>query len=40
MHRESADPGAVLFDAIQAAKAKGTEVLIVDTAGDFRIKRI
>lgn len=39
MHRESADPGAVLFDAIQAAKAKGTEVLIVDTAGRLQNKK-
>ena len=28
-----ADPGAVAFDAVQAAKARGTDVLIVDTAG-------
>ena len=39
IHRESADPGAVLFDAIQAAKAKGTEVLIVDTAGRLQNKK-
>ncbi len=28
-----ADPGAVAYDAVQAAKARGTDVLIVDTAG-------
>jgi fused signal recognition particle receptor len=28
-----ADPGAVAFDAVQAARARGSEVLIVDTAG-------
>jgi len=28
-----ADPGAVAFDAVRSAKARGTDVLIVDTAG-------
>jgi fused signal recognition particle receptor len=28
-----ADPGAVVFDALQAARARGTHVLIADTAG-------
>jgi fused signal recognition particle receptor len=28
-----ADPGAVAFDAVQAAKARGSDVLLVDTAG-------
>jgi fused signal recognition particle receptor len=28
-----ADPGAVVFDALQAARARGTEVLLADTAG-------
>jgi len=28
-----ADPGAVVFDALQAARARGTDVLIADTAG-------
>jgi fused signal recognition particle receptor len=31
--REGADPAAVVFDAIQSAKAKGRDVVIVDTAG-------
>jgi fused signal recognition particle receptor len=28
-----ADPGAVVFDALQSAKARGTEVVLADTAG-------
>jgi fused signal recognition particle receptor len=28
-----ADPGAVMFDALQAARARGTDVLLADTAG-------
>lgn len=32
-HKEGADPAAVVFDALQAARARRTEVLIVDTAG-------
>ena len=28
-----ADPAAVVFDALQSAKARGTDVLIADTAG-------
>ncbi|MDY2959605.1 MAG: signal recognition particle-docking protein FtsY [Hornefia sp.] len=39
MHKEGADPSAVLFDAIQASKAKGTEILIVDTAGRLQNKK-
>ncbi len=39
MHKEGADPGAVLFDAIQAAKSRGTDVLIVDTAGRLQNKK-
>ncbi|MDA8101106.1 MAG: signal recognition particle-docking protein FtsY [Nitrospiraceae bacterium] len=37
-HREGADPGAVVFDAVAAAKARGIEVLIVDTAGRLHTK--
>lgn len=37
-HKEGADPAAVVFDAIQAAKARGTDVLIVDTAGRLHTK--
>lgn len=32
-HQEGADPSAVIFDAIQSAKAKNIDVLICDTAG-------
>ncbi|MFP6871480.1 MAG: signal recognition particle-docking protein FtsY [Nitrospinota bacterium] len=32
-HKEGADPGAVVFDAIAAARARGAGVLLVDTAG-------
>lgn len=32
-HQEGADPSAVIFDAIQSAKAKKVDVLICDTAG-------
>jgi fused signal recognition particle receptor len=38
-HREGADPSAVLFDAISAAKARGIEVLLVDTAGRLHTKK-
>jgi fused signal recognition particle receptor len=37
-HREGADPGAVVFDALSAAKARNTDVLIVDTAGRLHTK--
>jgi fused signal recognition particle receptor len=32
-HKEGADPGAVVFDAVSAAKARAIDVLVVDTAG-------
>ncbi len=35
---EGADPAAVVFDAIAAAKARNTDVLIVDTAGRLQNK--
>ena len=34
-----ADPASVVFDAIQAAKARGCDVLIVDTAGRLHNKK-
>ncbi|CCL25302.1 TPA: signal recognition particle-docking protein FtsY [Clostridioides difficile] len=37
-HQEGADPGAVVFDAIKAAKARKTDVLICDTAGRLHNK--
>ena len=36
--KEGADPAAVVFDAINAAKTRGTEILIVDTAGRLHNK--
>ncbi|WP_461204449.1 signal recognition particle-docking protein FtsY [Clostridium sp. DL1XJH146] len=38
-HQEGADPGAVIFDAIQAAKARDTDILICDTAGRLHNKK-
>lgn len=38
-HGEGADPSAVLFDAAQAAKARGVDVLICDTAGRLQNKK-
>ena len=37
-HDEGSDPAAVVFDAIEAAKARKTDVLIVDTAGRLHNK--
>jgi len=37
-HQHGADPGAVVFDAMQAAQARGADVLIVDTAGRLHTK--
>ncbi len=37
-HREGADPGAVVFDAVSAAKARAIDVLLVDTAGRLHTK--
>ena len=34
----NADPAAVVFDAIGAAKSKGTELVLVDTAGRLQTK--
>lgn len=38
-HDEGADPAAVVFDAIASAKAKGTQVILVDTAGRLHNKK-
>lgn len=38
-HQEGADPSAVVFDGIAAAKARGYEVLICDTAGRLHNKK-
>ena len=34
-----ADPGAVAYDAVQAARARGSEILIVDTAGRLHTRQ-
>jgi len=36
--KEGADPGAVLFDSLAAAKARGVDVVLVDTAGRLHNK--
>ena len=36
--KEGADPGAVLFDSLQAAKARGVDAVLVDTAGRLHNK--
>ncbi|MHB8104286.1 MAG: signal recognition particle-docking protein FtsY, partial [Dehalococcoidales bacterium] len=33
-----ADPGAVVYDALQAAKSRGVDILIIDTAGRLHTK--
>lgn len=38
-HREGADPSAVLFDALSAARARGVSTLLVDTAGRLHTKK-
>lgn len=37
-HEEGSDPSAVVFDAISSAKAKNTDVVIIDTAGRLHVK--
>lgn len=38
-HQENSDPASVVFDACAAAKARGTDVLICDTAGRLHNKK-
>ncbi len=38
-HQENSDPAAVVYDACKAAKARKTDVLIVDTAGRLQNKK-
>ncbi|MBR3052667.1 MAG: signal recognition particle-docking protein FtsY, partial [Firmicutes bacterium] len=38
-HQDGSDPAAVIFDAIHSAKARGTDVLICDTAGRLQTKK-
>ena len=37
--REGADPSSVVFDAVNAAKARGVDVLLIDTAGRLHNKK-
>ncbi len=37
-HEEGSDPSAVVFDAIRSTKARGTDVLLIDTAGRLHVK--
>jgi fused signal recognition particle receptor len=37
-HQQNADPAAVVFDAVNAARARGVDYLIVDTAGRLHTK--
>ena len=37
-HKQGADPGAVVFDALSAAESRGADVLIIDTAGRLHTK--
>jgi len=37
-HREGSDPAAVVFDAITAARARGCDLVLVDTAGRLHSK--
>lgn len=37
-HQPGADPGAVTYDALQAAKSRGADILIIDTAGRLHTK--
>ena len=38
-HQENSDPAAVVFDACTAAKARGADILICDTAGRLHNKK-
>lgn len=38
-HKEGADPAAVVFDALESAKAKHADVVIIDTAGRLHTKK-
>ncbi len=37
-HEEGSDPSAVVFDALSSAKAKNTDVVLIDTAGRLHVK--
>ena len=37
-HQQGADPGAVVFDALEAAESRGADAVIIDTAGRLHTK--
>jgi len=37
-HQSGADPGAVVFDSLEAARSRGADVVIIDTAGRLHTK--
>ena len=37
-HEDGSDPSAVIFDAVSSAKARGTDVVLIDTAGRLHVK--
>ena len=37
--QEGSDPGSIVYDAISSAKSKGTDILIIDTAGRLHNKK-
>lgn len=37
-HKQGADPGAVAYDTVQAARSRGADVVIIDTAGRLHTK--
>ena len=37
-HKEGSDPGAVVFDALNAAESRGADVVMIDTAGRLHTK--
>lgn len=38
-HAEDSDPGAVVYDSLEAAKARGCDVVVIDTAGRLHNKK-
>ena len=38
-HNDGADPAAVIFDAVQSATSKGTDIVLCDTAGRLHTKK-
>lgn len=38
-HQQGSDPAAVVFDAVEAARARGADVLLIDTAGRLHNKQ-